>query len=66
MGLSGDLGGEFRLDFDAVKAEDTERNPKPYRFPGFGGNGGGLSSELRVLPVSLRLAERAPPPENSC
>lgn len=32
-------------------AEDVERKPNPKRLPGFGGGGGGWSSELPVLPV---------------
>ena len=52
---------------DRGSIEDALRRPKPNRLPGFGGSGGGWSSELWVLPVSLRVAGRREwPPENSC
>lgn len=55
----GDCGAELGWLLDKGNAEETLRRPKPKRFPGLGGSGGGWSSELLVLlvvPVSVRIA----------
>ena len=52
LAVSGEVGGEICKFLPVGSAEETDRRPNPKRFPGFGGKGGGWSSELRVLPVS--------------
>ena len=63
---SGEVGGVVRFDRESGRAEDTDRRPNAKRLPGFGGSGGGWSSELRVLPVSFRTAGRGAALENNC
>lgn len=48
---SGEVGGDTRAALDRGNVEDAARRPKPNRLLGFGGSGGGCSSELLVLPV---------------
>ena len=62
----GESGGEAGRDLCILTAEDVLRSPNPNLFPGFGGRGGGWSSELRVLPVLLRAAGGARPLKKIC
>lgn len=64
--LCGDRGGEIGPPRCKGSADDALRKPNPNLFPGFGGSGGGWSSELRVLSVSCRTAGRAAPPVYDC
>lgn len=56
LGIWGDCGGKLLVLRERGRADDALRRPNPNLLPGFGGNGGGWSSELRVLPVLLRIA----------
>jgi hypothetical protein len=53
--MLGDTGGVKLLDLlperDTGKVEEDALSPKPNLLMGFGGNGGGRSSALLVLPV---------------
>lgn len=67
LAVSGEVGGDICECLVVGREDETDRRPKLKRFPGFGGNGGGWSSELRVLPVSWRTAGRmALAPEKLC
>ena len=62
----GDRGGDVGPLRCRGRTEDTLRKPNPKRFAGFGGRGGGWSSELRVLPVSFLTAGRTAPLVYDC
>ena len=64
--VEGECGGEVGPFRCRGNADDALLSPKPNLLPGFGGRGGGWSSELRVLPVSVRAAGLRSPPEKSC
>lgn len=57
----GDRGGLTGSDLFVGNVDDEARKPKPNRFPGFGGNGGGRSSMELVLPVFCRVVGRDSP-----
>lgn len=48
---TGYSGCDSRAVLESGNVEDDARRLKPNRFPGFGGSGGGSSSELLVLLV---------------
>lgn len=63
----GDIGAAYLSIRGRVKVADADRRAKPNLLPGFGGNGGGWSSDELTLafPVLCDAALRPAPPENS-